>query len=94
MAPPRCIDARLDVLGLFCPEPIGRLQLFTADRPAGQVIEMVGDDGGLQWDLPAWCLSHGHELIELREEPGGIWRGWVRLISRGEFPESSPTRSD
>lgn len=80
--PPR-VDARLDVLGLFCPEPIVRLQDFVQGRAVDEVIEILADDGGIQWDLPAWCISNGHSMLRLTEqeqEAGGrIWVGYVRL---------------
>jgi tRNA 2-thiouridine synthesizing protein A len=69
---------RLDLLGLVCPEPITRLQEVAADRPGGTVIELEADDGGIQWDLPAWCIGQGHTLLYL-EESEGVWRGAVRL---------------
>ncbi len=76
-------DVRLDVLGLSCPEPIVRLQDFVRDRAADEVIEVLADDGGIQWDLPAWCISNGHTMLRLREEEwktgSRIWVGYVRL---------------
>jgi len=71
---------RLDLLGLVCPEPITRLQEAAADRPGGTVIELEADDGGIQWDLPAWCIGQGHTLLYLKESEG-VWRGAVRLGS-------------
>lgn len=69
---------RLDLCGLVCPEPITRLQEAAAGRPAGTVIVLEADDGGIQWDLPAWCIGQGHTLLYL-EGSGGVWRGAVRL---------------
>jgi len=78
-------DVQLDVLGLSCPEPITRLQDFIAGRMPGVVIEILADDGGIQWDLPAWCISNGHTMLGLNEERvkgRRIWRGLVRLEQR------------
>lgn len=75
-------DVRLDVVGLSCPEPITRLQEFVAGRRPGEVIEIVADDGGIQWDLPAWCISNGHAMLRLVEERQGderVWRAYIRL---------------
>jgi TusA-related sulfurtransferase len=76
--------ALLDVRGLMCPEPITELQEFVGGRAPGEVIEVLADDGGIQWDLPAWCISHGHTLIGLDQEDDPErghprWRGRVRL---------------
>jgi len=74
----------LDVRGLACPEPITELQDFVVGRPAGALIEVLADDGGIQWDLPAWCISNGHALLKLEEERdpdagSPRWRGHIRL---------------
>jgi tRNA 2-thiouridine synthesizing protein A len=86
---------RLDLLGLVCPVPVTRLQECAAALPAGALIELEADDGGIQWDLPAWCLGQGHTLLRL-EEAGGIWRGAVRLggpdLSARTAGGTSPTR--
>lgn len=71
-------DHVLDVLGLACPEPIVRLQEYVAGLPAGAVIEVLSDDGGIQWDLPAWCSSTGNRMLEMVEEDR-VWRGRVQL---------------
>ena len=74
----------LDVRGLSCPEPITELQDFVQGRSAGEIVVVLADDGGIQWDLPAWCISNGHSLLSLdREEDPEKgtprWRGRVRL---------------
>ncbi len=88
---------RLDLLGLVCPEPVTRLQECVAALPAESVIELEADDGGIQWDLPAWCLGQGYTLLRL-EEKGGIWRGRVRLggpdLSARPAGGTSPARPD
>mgnify|MGYP001076048343 CR=1 FL=1 len=75
---PHRADTTLDVTGLACPVPITELQDFVQDLEPGTVVEVLADDGGIQWDLPAWCISHGHTLLDLQEE-GRLWKGYVRL---------------
>ncbi|MFO7768163.1 MAG: sulfurtransferase TusA family protein [bacterium] len=75
---PHRADRTLDVTGRACPVPITELQEFVRDLEAGTVVEVLADDGGIQWDLPAWCISHGHTLLAL-EETGRLWKGYVRL---------------
>jgi len=75
---PHRADHTLDVTGRACPEPITELQGFVEDLEPGTVVEVLADDGGIQWDLPAWCVGHGHALLAL-EESGRLWKGYVRL---------------
>lgn len=57
------IHATLDTVGLLCPAPI----MKTAERmdalEAGQVLELISDDPGVEVDMPAWCRSTGHEFL-------------------------------
>jgi len=35
----------------------------------GQILLLIADDAGVEVDIPAWCMSHGHEYLgTLREE--------------------------
>lgn len=87
-------DLTLDVLGLACPEPITRLQELMAGLEGGTVIEVLSDDGGIQWDLPAWCISTGNTLLALTES-GRVWKGYVRLtVRRAASAGTSPAPAD
>jgi tRNA 2-thiouridine synthesizing protein A len=59
------IDLTLDCTGLYCPEPVIRTAARVREMSPGQVLQVIGDDPGLQIDIPAWCLSHGHEYLGL-----------------------------
>jgi tRNA 2-thiouridine synthesizing protein A len=59
------VDVSLDCTGLFCPEPVIRTATQVREMSTGQVLQVIGDDPGLQVDIPAWCLSHGHEFLRL-----------------------------
>jgi tRNA 2-thiouridine synthesizing protein A len=64
------VDQILDCTGLYCPEPVIRTAAQVREMLPGQVLQVTGDDPGLQIDIPAWCLSHGHEYLglEIREK--------------------------
>lgn len=72
------IDKSLDCTGLYCPEPLIRTAAQARKMLPGQVLEVFGDDPGLQIDIPAWCLSHGHEFLWLEKGQGQI-RAAIRL---------------
>jgi TusA-related sulfurtransferase len=67
----------LDTTGLFCPMPILKTSEAMKRLDAGAVIEVVSDDPAIEFDLPAWCRSQGHE-IESMTVDGGVYRYWVR----------------
>lgn len=60
-----CADRRVDALGAFCPEPVIRIQEAAREAPAGAVLLLLADDAGVEIDIPAWCMSHGHEYLGL-----------------------------
>jgi TusA-related sulfurtransferase len=74
---PGAADARLDVLGLFCPVPIVRTAETMRRMLPGQVLEVLSDDRVILIDMPAWCASHGHQYLGARQDGSG-WRLLVR----------------
>jgi TusA-related sulfurtransferase len=34
----------------------------------GEVLEVLADDPQILEDMPAWCASHGHALLDTTEE--------------------------
>lgn len=72
-------DATLDTLGLLCPVPIIKTAKRFKSMRAGEVLEVLSDDSGIETDMPAWCRSQGQEYLGLRRE-GNIYRVLVRKI--------------
>ncbi len=70
-------DATIDTLGLYCPVPIIRTTEAIERIASGQVLEILSDDRVILIDMPAWCVSHGHEYLGYREDGPG-WRLYVR----------------
>lgn len=70
-------DGCLDTVGLYCPIPIIRTAERILSIESGQVIEVISDDRVILVDMPAWCLSTGHEYLGFREGPDE-WRLYVR----------------
>lgn len=67
----------VDARGFLCPLPIVRTARALTRRPGGTVVELLADDPGIVDDLPAWCRTMGHELLEMAER-GGVWHCHVR----------------
>jgi TusA-related sulfurtransferase len=65
-------DARghvvLDTRGTFCPIPIIETSKAIANLHSGGVLEVIADDPAIEEDMPAWCRSNGHTILETRRE--------------------------
>jgi len=70
-------DATLDTFGLLCPVPIMKTSSMIMDMVSGQVLEILADDEQILEDMPAWCKSMGHELLQV-DEVGDEFRLLVR----------------
>ena len=57
--------------------PIIRLAERIRELEPGDTLAVLSDDAGILEDLPAWCKSHGHTLVELEEVSPGEYRGLV-----------------
>jgi tRNA 2-thiouridine synthesizing protein A len=44
----------------------------------GQTLELLADDPLITLDVPAFCAREGHELVESREDPPGVWTLTIR----------------
>jgi TusA-related sulfurtransferase len=97
------VSARVvDALGTWCPVPIHLIDRAARRAAPGDLIELLADDPLIEVDLPAWCHSSGHCLVELRRDGDG-WvgvvavrrdgpaRGGDRAPGRGRGPGRSAT---
>lgn len=65
---------RLDARGLYCPVPILRTRDRLKKMDGGSVLEVLADDPVILRDLPAFCISHGHDYLGHEVGPGGALR--------------------
>lgn len=63
-SPPVVVDTR----GMFCPVPIIKTSEAIRNLRSGGVLEVISDDPAIESDLPAWCKSTGHTILESRRE--------------------------
>jgi tRNA 2-thiouridine synthesizing protein A len=68
---------RIDARGLFCPVPIIKTSDAMRSIMAGETVEVVCDDPAVEFDMPAWCGSHGH-IIESVAVANGVFHYVVR----------------
>lgn len=58
----------LDTYGLLCPVPIMKTAAAIKEISVGEVLEVLADDPQILEDMPAWCASNGHVLLDTIEE--------------------------
>lgn len=74
----------VDALGTWCPVPIYLVDRAARRARAGDLIELLADDPLIEVDLPAWCHTSGHELLELRRDGEGyVGRITITRDARG-----------
>lgn len=73
----------IDTRGLYCPVPILRTRDRLKGLTPGEVLEVLSDDPVILQDMPAFCLSHGHEYLGHTEEAGKVWCVRLRKTERG-----------
>ena len=61
-------DHTLDTYGLMCPLPIIKTAARIKEIAVGEILEVLSDDEQILEDMPAWCKSNGHDLLDVIEE--------------------------
>jgi tRNA 2-thiouridine synthesizing protein A len=76
----------VDTRGFFCPVPVIKTSEALRNLDPGTIVEVIADDPAIEFDLPAWCWSNGHTILESSRESG------VRrfLVEKGEERERKP----
>jgi tRNA 2-thiouridine synthesizing protein A len=72
------VDATLDATGLLCPLPVLKARRALKPLAAGAILEILATDPGATRDFEHFCQTTGCELLEAREEPGGVLRFWLK----------------
>jgi tRNA 2-thiouridine synthesizing protein A len=64
---------QLDATGLICPLPVLRARKAMRDVAPGGLLEVRATDPAAVKDFAAFCEATGHELMESREDTGGVY---------------------
>jgi tRNA 2-thiouridine synthesizing protein A len=70
MSPTYDIVQTLDLKGLACPIPVVRVGKAMKTINIGEILEALATDPGVMMDIPAWCRSTGHEMVEIGRVEG------------------------
>lgn len=68
MTGPVLIDAR----GLLCPLPVLRLRKALESRPTGAQVRLIATDAMAAIDVPHFCATAGHRLVQQRDAGNGV----------------------
>ncbi len=71
-------DKELDTKGLKCPIPVLKARRAMKDMAPGEVLEIAATDPGSVEDFDHFCAATGHELVESREDEGGVYVFLIR----------------
>ena len=66
--------------GVFCPEPVIRVNQEISRIPVGAVLELLADDPSSRSDIESWARRTGHELLSANQE-GDHFRFLIRRAS-------------
>lgn len=58
----------LDCTGMQCPLPVIKTAQAIKKMPAGEVLELLATDPGVEPDMNAWTRRTGNELIGISRE--------------------------
>ena len=59
---------KLDLRGLYCPEPVFRTKVAIDALQVGEVIEVIADDPASEEDIPRWVKRVGHILLSVQKD--------------------------
>ena len=65
-------EKKLDVTGLFCPEPVFRTKIEIERMQVGEIIVVTADDPAAEDDISRWVTRNGHELLEMSKDGNTI----------------------
>jgi sulfite reductase (ferredoxin) len=70
----RKIDIRLDLAGVACPMNFVKTKLQLEEMEAGQVLEVLLDDGAPKENVPKSVQAEGHKVLELAKTSNDLYK--------------------
>lgn len=68
----------LDVKGAACPIPVVKTAKAMKTMSAGETLEILATDPGVEPDMKAWTKQTNNELVSIDQQDGGVFRVVVR----------------
>ena len=70
-------DQVLDCTGMACPLPVVKTSQAIKKIQAGQVLELLATDPGVEPDMKAWTTRTGNELLGIAKQ-GDVFHVLIR----------------
>lgn len=67
----------LDCIGLQCPLPVVKTAQAIKKIPAGELLELLATDPGVEPDMNAWTKRTGNELVSI-DRQGDVFHVLIR----------------
>ena len=67
----------LDCIGMNCPLPVVKTAQAIRKMPAGEMLELLATDPGVEPDMNAWSRRTGNELVSITKE-GDVFHVLIR----------------
>lgn len=68
----------LDVRGAACPIPVVKTAKAMKSMSAGETLEILATDPGVEPDMKAWAKQTRNELVSIEQQDDGVFRVVVR----------------
>jgi tRNA 2-thiouridine synthesizing protein A len=65
----RKVNVRLDLSGVACPMNFVKTKLQLEEMEAGEILEVIIDDGAPKDNVPRSVKAEGHKVLELVRRP-------------------------
>jgi tRNA 2-thiouridine synthesizing protein A len=72
-------DQVLDCTGMACPLPVIKTSQAIKTIEAGQVLELLATDPGVEPDMKAWTTRTGNQLLNVGQD-AGVFHVLIRRV--------------
>ncbi|MGD0441942.1 MAG: sulfurtransferase TusA family protein [Acidimicrobiales bacterium] len=74
------VDQVVDCIGLACPLPVVKTAQAIKNLVAGQVLELLATDPGVEPDMRAWSSRTGNDLLGITKQ-GDVFHILIRRVN-------------
>jgi tRNA 2-thiouridine synthesizing protein A len=71
-------EIKIDCTGETCPVPLVETRKALRKAQAGDIVEVTGTHPSSKKEIPMAVKAMGLELLEIKEEPNGVWKIRIR----------------
>lgn len=73
------VDKTIDISGKICPYTLIETRETLKAMETGQVLEVLADYGpAANATIPSFCKKKGYPFKLIEEEPGALWRMFIK----------------